>query len=70
MILLLITISFGYNLTLGTNNTDFAKFGLLFQITSALAILCLITGIAFWKLFDISPDKAESIKESLLKLGR
>ncbi len=70
IILLLITITFGYNPALGTGNTDLAKFGLLFQITGALSILCLITGIIFWKLFDITPDKAESIKESLLKLGR
>jgi Na+/melibiose symporter-like transporter len=70
IILLLITIIFGYDPTLGTGNTEFAKFGLLFQITGALSILCLITGIIFWKLFDITPSKAESIKESLLKLGR
>ena len=69
-ILLLITIAFGYDPTLGTGNTDLAKFGLLFQITGALSILCLITGILFWKLFDITPDKAEHLKESLLKLGR
>ena len=70
VILLLITIAFGYNPTLGTSNTDQAKFGLLFQITGALAILCLITGIIFWKLFDISPEKAIENKERLLELGR
>ena len=70
IILLLITIAFGYDPTLGTGNTDFAKFGLLFQITGVLSILCLVTGIIFWKLFDITPEKAESIKEKLLELGR
>ena len=70
VILLLITIAFGYDPSLGTGNTDFAKFGLLFQITGALSILCLITGIIFWKLFDITPEKAEILKQSLLKLGR
>ncbi len=70
IILLLITIAFGYDPTLGTGNTDFAKFGLLFQITGVLSILCLVTGIIFWKLFDITPEKTESIKEKLLELGR
>jgi Na+/melibiose symporter-like transporter len=70
IILLGITIAFGYDPILGTSNTDQAKFGLLFQITGALAILCLITGIIFWKLFDISPEKAIENKERLLELGR
>jgi Na+/melibiose symporter-like transporter len=70
IILLLITIAFGYDPILGTQNTDFAKFGLLFQITGVLSILCLVTGIIFWKLFDITPSKAESLKEKLLELGR
>ncbi|MHA1467108.1 MAG: MFS transporter [Promethearchaeota archaeon] len=70
VILLGITIVFGYDPILGTSNTDQAKFGLLFQITGALAILCLITGIIFWKLFDISPEKAIENKEKLLELGR
>jgi Na+/melibiose symporter-like transporter len=70
IILLLITIAFGYDSAKGTNNTDFAKFGLLFQITGVLGILCLVTGLIFWKLFDITPDKAVSIKDKLLELGR
>jgi Na+/melibiose symporter-like transporter len=70
VILLLITIAFGYDATKGTNNSEFAKFGLLFQITGVLSILCLITGILFWKLFDITPTKAESLKQKLLELGR
>jgi len=70
VILLLITIAFGYDSTKGTNNSDYAKFGLLFQITGVLAILCLITGILFWKLYDITPTKAESLKQKLLELGR
>jgi len=70
VILLGITVVFGYNPTLGTNNTDQAKFGLMFQITGVLAILCLITGILFWKLFDITPEKAKANKEKLLELGR
>ena len=70
IILLGITIAFGYDPILGTSNTDQAKFGLLFQITGALAILCLITGIIFWKLFDITPEKAKANKEKLLELGR
>jgi Na+/melibiose symporter-like transporter len=70
VILLLITIAFGYDPTLGTSNTDQAKFGLLFQITGVLSILCLVTGIIFWKLFDITPEKAKANKEKLLELGR
>jgi Na+/melibiose symporter-like transporter len=70
VILLGITIAFGYNPTIGTSNTDVAKFGLLFQISGVLAILCLVTGIIFWKLFDITPEKAKATKERLLELGR
>jgi len=70
LILLLITLAFGYDPTLGTGNTDLAKSGLLFQITGVLCILCLVTGIIFWKLFDITPEKAILIKEKLLELGR
>lgn len=70
LILLFITLAFGYDPTLGTGNTDLAKFGLFFQITGVLCILCLITGIIFWKLFDITPEKAILIKEKLLELGR
>ena len=54
IILLLITITFSYDPTLCTKNNDLAKFALLFQITGVLSILCLITGIIFWKLFDIN----------------
>ena len=70
VILLGITIVFGYDPTIGTSNTDQAKFGLLFQITGVLAILCLIVGILFWKLYDITPEKAKANKERLLELGR
>ena len=70
VILLGITIAFGYDPTIGTNNTDIAKFGLLFQITGILSILCLVTGIVFWRLYDITPEKAKATKEKLLELGR
>ena len=70
VILLGITIVFGYDPTIGTSNTDIAKFGLLFQITGILSILCLVTGIIFWRLYDITPEKAKANKERLLELGR
>jgi Na+/melibiose symporter-like transporter len=61
---------FGYDPLLGTENTDLAKFGLLFTISVFLAIVSLLAGIAFWKLFDITKEREDQIKEQLLKLGR
>jgi Na+/melibiose symporter-like transporter len=61
---------FGYDPLLGTENTDLAKFGLLFTISVFLGIVSLLAGIAFWKLFDITKEREEEIKEHLLKLGR
>ncbi len=69
-LLLLIVFAFGYDPALGTANTPTAKFGLLFQITILLAIISLIAAIAFWKLANITPDKAAVNKEKLLELGR
>lgn len=60
---------FGYDPLLGTGNTDLAKFGLLFTISIFCGIISLLAGIAFWKLFDITKEKEEEIKEKLLKLG-
>lgn len=70
LILLLIVFAFGYDPNLGTANTPLAKFGLLFQITIILSILSLLSAIAFWKLSDITKQKAEDTKIKLLELGR
>ncbi len=61
---------FGYDPLLGTANTDTAKFGLLFTISIFLGFIAVLAGLAFWKLFDITKDKEDVLKENLLKIGR
>ena len=70
IVLLLIILGFGIDMTLGTGNTESAKFGLLFNISIVIAIFTAITGIAYWKLFNITPEMAEANKDKLLELGR
>ncbi|TFG21717.1 MAG: MFS transporter [Promethearchaeota archaeon] len=65
-----ISFIFGYDATLGTANTDLAKFGLLFFISIFLGIISFIAFVAFWKLNNITRDKEEIIEQELLKIGR
>ena len=69
IIFALIVAIFLYEPLKGTENTEFAKFGLLFHISIIPMILCALSGIVVWKLCDITKEKAVENKEKLLKLG-
>ena len=60
---------FGYNALFGTTNTDLAKFGLLFYLSIIPLVICVITGLLFWKLYTIGKDEAISNKEKLIESG-
>ncbi len=60
---------FLYDPLKGTENTEFAKFGVLVYLSILPMIITIISGILVWKLFDITKEQAVKNKESLLKLG-
>jgi len=53
----------------GTQNTDFAKFGLLVYLSIVPMIVTIISGFLVWKLFDITKEVAIENKEKLITLG-
>lgn len=65
----IIAMVVGYDPALGTANTDAAKFGLLMHVSLFPLIVVLICGIIFWKLSDITKEKAIANKKKLLELG-
>lgn len=69
LLLAVIVAIFLYDPLKGTENTEFAKFGLLVYISIIPLIITIISGILVWKLFNISKELAEENKEKLLKLG-
>jgi len=69
LLLALVVAIFLYDPLKGTENTEFAKFGLLVYISIIPLIITIISGILIWKLFNISKEMAVDNKEKLLKLG-
>ncbi len=69
LLLALVVAIFLYDPLKGTENTEFAKFGLLVYISIIPLIITIVAGFLIWKLFNISKDLAEDNKEKLLKLG-
>ncbi len=61
---------FGYIPTLGTANTDLAKFALKFNLSIVLSITTIIVGIVFYFLFKLTVEKVEANTKKLLELGR
>jgi GPH family glycoside/pentoside/hexuronide:cation symporter len=65
----IIVAIFLYDPLKGTENTEFAKFGLVVYLSIIPMIVTIISGILVWKLFNISKELADENKEKLLKLG-
>lgn len=59
----------GYEAALGTGNSDFAKFGLNFQMSIIPMIITLIGTIAFMLMYKISKEKASEIKLKLEEIN-
>lgn len=58
----------GYDPQLGTNNSDFAKLGLLLQMSLIPAIILLISVLIFVKYYTISKDLAIENKKKLIEM--
>jgi GPH family glycoside/pentoside/hexuronide:cation symporter len=58
----------GYDPQLGTNNSDFAKLGLLLQMSLIPAAVMLISLLFFMKFYTITKEQAIEIKKRLLEL--
>ena len=69
VIFAVIVAIFLYDPLKGTENTEFAKFGLLIYLSILPMIITIISGILVWKLFNITKEIAVENKEKLLKLG-
>ena len=57
----------GYDPQLGTKNSDFAKLGLLLQMSIIPATIMLISSLIFFKLYDITKEIALDNKKKLIK---
>jgi len=67
----IVVTGFGFVPALGyAGNTEIAKFGLLFNLAIIPMVIMVISGLIFWKLSDITAEKAIDNKEKLLELGR
>lgn len=69
VIFAIIVAIFLYDPLKGTQNTDFAKFGLLVYLSIVPLIVTIISGFLVWKLFDITKEVAIENKEKLITLG-
>jgi len=69
VIFAIIVAIFLYDPLKGTENTEFAKFGLVIYLSILPMIITIISGILVWKLFNITKELADENKEKLLKLG-
>ena len=69
VIFAVIVAIFLYDPLKGTENTEFAKFGLLVYLSILPMIVTIISGILVWKLFNITKELAMENKEKLLNLG-
>jgi Na+/melibiose symporter-like transporter len=58
----------GYNPALGTKNSDFAKLGLLLQMSLIPATIMLISSLIFYKLYTVTKDMAVENKAKLIEL--
>ena len=58
----------GYDPKLGTDNSDFAKFGLLLQMSLIPAIIMVISSLMFFKLYTITKDIATENKIKLIEM--
>jgi GPH family glycoside/pentoside/hexuronide:cation symporter len=52
-----------------TTQTDLALLGLRLQMALIPMLLLFLGGLIFWKLYDLTPKKVESIKAQLKDLG-
>lgn len=59
----------GFDPDLGTSNTDFALWGLRIQYAVVPLFIILVGGIAFWKLYDLTPEKVRKNKSKLVELN-
>jgi Na+/melibiose symporter-like transporter len=69
LIFAIVAITTGYDAQLGTKNSDFAKLGLLLQMSLIPAAILLISVLFFMKFYTISKDQAVEIKKELLKIN-
>ena len=58
----------GYDPQLGTENSDFAKLGLLLQMSIIPATIMLISSLIFFKLYDITKEISINNKKKLIEL--
>jgi GPH family glycoside/pentoside/hexuronide:cation symporter len=58
----------GYDPALGTKNSDFAKLGLLLQMSLIPAVIMLVSSLLFLKLYTITKEEAIEIKIKLIEL--
>lgn len=58
----------GYDPQLGTENTDFAKLGLLLQMSVIPATIMLISSLIFFKLYNITKEIAINNQKKLIEL--
>jgi len=68
LIFMIVAAITGYNPTLGTANTDFAKIGLNVQMSIIPAIISLIATLIFFKMNVITKDIAIANKEKLIEM--
>lgn len=59
----------GYDPQLGTDNSDFAKFGLILQMSVIPAIIMLISSLIFFKLYTITKEISIENKSKLIELN-
>ena len=59
----------GYDPQLGTNNSDFAKLGLLLQMSLIPATIMLISVLIFFKLYTVTKDQAIENKKTLIEMN-
>ena len=69
LIFAIIVAVFLYDPLKGTENTEFAKFGIVVYLSIVPMIVTVISGILVWKLFNISKELAVENKDKLLELG-
>jgi len=58
----------GYDPQLGTENSDFAKLGLLLQMSIIPATIMLISSLIFFKLYDITKEISVNNQKKLIEL--
>jgi hypothetical protein len=69
LIFAIVGIITGYDPQLGTENSDFAKLGLLLQMSLIPATLMFISSLIFFKMYTITKETAIENKNKLIEMN-